>query len=43
MAAKVPLPALFAAYCVPLIACAGCVLLVNRAIAASDTPTIDRN
>jgi MFS family permease len=43
MAAKVPLPALFAAYCVPLIACAGCVLLVNRAIAASDTSTIDRN
>ncbi|MEJ5976459.1 MFS transporter [Novosphingobium sp. PS1R-30] len=30
MAAKVPLPVLFGAYCVPLLACATCAFLVNR-------------
>lgn len=30
MAAKVPLPFLFASYCLPLLACAGCVIAVSR-------------
>ena len=32
MAAKVALPILFAAYCVPLLACAACALLVDRTV-----------
>lgn len=32
MAAKVPLPVLFGAYCVPLILCAACVFAVSRLI-----------
>jgi MFS family permease len=30
MAAKVPLPVLFASYCLPLLACAACALAVHR-------------
>lgn len=36
MAAKVPLPVLFASYCVPLLACAACAFMVQRAALRAD-------
>lgn len=38
MAAKVSLPILFAAYCVPLVLCAGCVIAVAHFAGARPTP-----
>ena len=43
MGAHMPLPSLFAAFCLPLLVCAGCAGLVARLSGGHDTSAIDRN